>query len=45
MVRPIIYNQEPVMRHLENPDRDGRILCVVLSYIQFELVISLMGID
>ena len=38
MVNEVINNQESVMGHLEYPYWDVGILCIMLCYIQFELV-------
>ena len=45
MVDLIVNDKESVMRHLEDPDRDGWILGVMPADVQFKLVTCLLCIN
>ena len=45
MIYQIINDEESVMGHLEDPDRNRRILCIVLSNVKFELVTRFLSVD
>ena len=45
MIYPVINDEESVMGHLEDPNRNRRILGIMFRNIQFELVARFLRID
>lgn len=45
MVNEVVNNQESVMRHLENPNRDMGILGIVFGNVQFKQVSCFLRIN
>ena len=45
MIYPIINDEESVMGHLEDPNRNRRILGIMFSNVQFKLVARFLRID